>query len=207
VAAVLGRLRHDRVGLHGDGRDPLVHEPALDDHVGAGQDVIAPVVLERMGDVRPGLGEQDRRVVLQRRLGTDDDRQRVETHDHRFRGVLRLGEGLGHDHRHGLTDVSDDVVREDRTRKRSPDVAGGRLRLQLQVGGRQRGDDARRPDGLRDIHRIHGACAIMERTNTARSPPSIDRLSTYRPRPDRNLGSSVRWTTLPKIELVIDRQL
>jgi hypothetical protein len=173
VAAVLGRLRHDRVGLHGDGRD---------------------------------LGEQDRRVVLQRPLGTDDDRQRVEIHDHRFR-VLRLGERLGHDHRCGLTDVSDDVVREDRTRKRSPDVAGGRLRLQLQVGGRQRGDDARRPDGLRDIHRIHGARAIMERTNTARSPPSIDRLSMYRPRPDRNLGSSVRWTTLPKIELVIDRRL
>jgi hypothetical protein len=121
VAAVLGRLRHDRVGLHGDGRD---------------------------------LGEQDRRVVLQRPLGTDDDRQRVEIHDHRFR-VLRLGERLGHDHRCGLTDVSDDVVREDRTRKRSPDVAGWRLRLQLQVGGRQRGDDARRPDGLRDIQRIH----------------------------------------------------
>src|SRR3990170_6112253 len=45
------------------------------------------------------------------------------------------------------------------------------------------------------------ACAIMDRTKQACSAPSTGTSSTYRAPPVRNLGSSVRRTTLPKMEV------
>ena len=79
-------------------------------------------------------------------------------------------------------------------------AAGGHRRDGQIVCGVDRYHPGHRPRGF-DVHtQITRACGIMERTNTARSTPSIGRFSRYRPRPVRNRGSSERRAGWPNIE-------
>ena len=67
----------DPVGLHRHRGEALVDEAPLDHDVGAGEDVLVPVVLEAVGDVRADRREQQRSAVLRGQLGIGHRVERV----------------------------------------------------------------------------------------------------------------------------------
>ncbi|MCO5546661.1 hypothetical protein L7F22_000095 [Adiantum nelumboides] len=141
-----GGVRDDRVALHRDGRDALVHHPRADDDLGAVERVAGPPLAG--GQVAALVGELQRGVVGERGLDVGDRGQRVVVDLDELGGVDGGGAALGDDQRHRLADEPHPVGRQRRARQRGVEdhqaVVGG----QVEVGRGVHGEDAGRGRGL-----------------------------------------------------------
>ena len=192
----------DPVRLHRHRREPLVHEPPLHHELGAVEDrrVLAEVELDR--EVRAVLGEQQRRAVGERRLGVDHHGQRL---------VVRRSPA-----RPRRPPAPGSPPRPRRRRRRRSGPGPSRRRGRLKTGGhidealdrrevevvtRVDRDDAGHARRLRRCRpRATSAWAIVDRTNTTCSSPSMARSSKYLAPPSRIAGSSRRSTAWPRID-------
>ena len=145
----------DPVGLHRHRGEALVHEAPLDHDVRAGEDVLVPVVLEAVGNVRADRREQQRSAVLRGQLGIGHRVQGVGRRSDQLGGVLRLSRGFRDHDREGFADEPQPIAGKGlaieglvQLSAGSLHVAGGRLGREFQVVRRVHGDHARHRTSL-----------------------------------------------------------
>ena len=143
----------DRLRLHRHRRQPLVHEAALDRHLGGSEDVIIAPGREVVGHIGAVRGEQQSRARLAGSFRIDNDLQRLEVEPDQLRCVRGRFWALGDHQRHRLAHkthppVSKRGSREDLRHHLEADAGG-----KSQVGGGEHSHDARRCRCRCDIHR------------------------------------------------------
>ncbi len=99
--------------LEGHAGAAVQREPLAHDHIGPGQGArgIAHALSEAGRDV--SLAMHAWPVGLERGVQRRDGGERIVLHPERGESVLRLGRALGHHEDHWLTDVGDDLLRQD----------------------------------------------------------------------------------------------
>ena len=142
------RDREDPVRLHGDGRDALVDDAGRDHDLGALQGALVAWVVMRHRDVRPRVGEQQRRALLQRGQRVHHHRERVVVDQHGLGRVHRLHPGLRHHDGDRLAHEAHGVGRQDGTREGLGGAALGVVRREVQVGSGVDAHDARHAGGI-----------------------------------------------------------
>ena len=160
--------------------------------------LLAEVELD--GQVRTVFGEEERSVVGERRLGVDDDREWLVVDDHLLGCVDRLRPGLGDDRGDDVADEAHAVLREHRPGEDRGEHDEALDRLEAEVVAGVDGDDAGHRDRVRGVDAVTSAWAIVDRTNTTWSMPSMARSSKYFAPPSRIFGSSRRRTAWPRID-------
>ena len=99
------------------------------------------------------VGEDQRRVVVEGRLGIDDRRQRVDLGPHRAGRVLALLVGLGEHDGDRLADEANSVDGERRPGEVVVDLHESVVGRDAELGGGPHRDDARHPDRVLDVDR------------------------------------------------------
>ena len=107
-------LGEDAVVLHRRTGQPLTDHGHLGDLVGTLEGVDIRTVIGAEADVRPVLGEQDRRIGRQALGGGDDRVEPLVVDDHRVGGVDSRGLRCGDDGDQDVADEPHDVIGKDR---------------------------------------------------------------------------------------------
>ena len=122
---------HARAGLHGDAAQPLADHPLLHHASGPGEDRVGIALLDLVLvlDVLGRVGVQLGGAVGHGGEDVGHRRQRLPVDLHRVDAVVGSVVGVGHDGRHGLADVADDLGRQ------RPVLTAGRAGAGAALGG------------------------------------------------------------------------
>ena len=178
--------RRDRRDEHGARLDRVRDQPVLaiallDRDGGLGEQPVdlARVELPRVAAVRAELLVDERRALCERRLGVDDDRQRLVVDLDELRRVLGGAAARRRDHRDRVADVARLVDRERlvlrriRVLGRNPRARQRALPLIGEVGARPRRDDARVREGRVDVHVLDSRVRVRAAHDAEKDHPGL----------------------------------